>query len=68
MEMLTSIREQLNLTKSEFARRIGASPGQAHDWESGRTPLTVERAVKIEKALGITGLAEAVVEKARAAA
>lgn len=54
---LKAIREEMGLTGAEFARRIGASPGQLHDWENGRQLLTVKAAAKIEKALDRPGFA-----------
>lgn len=66
--ILTAIREELGLSGAEFARRIGASPGQLHDWENGRQALTIEAAAKIERRLGRTGIVGAVAdERARKA-
>jgi transcriptional regulator with XRE-family HTH domain len=67
---ITELRESLGLNGVEFARLISASPGQLHDWESGRQTLTVEKADQIERLTGMSGLVDEVVreriEKARA--
>lgn len=62
-EALTAIREELGLKSSQFARLVGASPGQMHDWEGGVQRLTLEAAAKIEGVLDRRGLVEAVVEE-----
>ena len=51
-----------------FARLVGASPGQLHDWETGKQPLTIRKAVQIERALEITGLVDAVIADRRSKA
>lgn len=66
--LLKEIREEMGLTGAEFARRIGASPGQLHDWENGRQLLTVEAAVRIEASLGRKDLVPAVVAERKAKA
>lgn len=65
--VLTAIRTEMGLKSAPFARLVGASPGQMHDWESGAQRLTLEAAAKIERALQRTGIVDAVVAERTAA-
>lgn len=67
-QLLTSIREEMGLKSAQFARHVGASAGQMYDWENGNQRLTIEAAVKIERALGRAGIVDAVVSERTAAA
>jgi DNA-binding transcriptional regulator YiaG len=59
---ISEIRESMAMKGVDFARLIGASPGQLHDWESGRQILTVEKADEIERLTGKSGLVAEVVK------
>ncbi|MGH7749969.1 MAG: hypothetical protein ACREQ5_35150 [Candidatus Dormibacteria bacterium] len=57
---------------AEVARRLGISEGLAYDLRSGRRPISLRVAAKLEMATGRTGVVSRVVayrvERARAAA
>lgn len=41
--------ERHNLSQLDFARRLGVSQGLVWQWMEGRTKVTAERALQIEK-------------------
>lgn len=53
MSPITAARESAGISQAELARRIGKSPQQVHNWESGfRTPK-LDALLKIAEALGV---------------
>ena len=47
-----ALRISANISQVGFAKKLGISRAQLCDIEKGRRPATIERAVKIAKALG----------------
>jgi DNA-binding transcriptional regulator YdaS (Cro superfamily) len=39
-------------TQTDLAHRLGVTQGLVHQWVTGKTRITAERAVEIEKATG----------------
>lgn len=51
---LSEVREAVDISQSELARRIGKKPSYVSEWESGRKILPLRLISDIEKALGLT--------------
>lgn len=56
-----AIRKELGLSPSDFARKLGVSPGHAADLRSTRRRPTLKIARKLEEMTGRTGLVDALV-------
>lgn len=50
---MRKVREQRNLSQREVAEMLGISNNEVSDYENGRKTPGLERAVKIEKVLGV---------------
>lgn len=48
--MIADYLARKNLSQAEFARRVGVSEGLVWQWINGRTAITAEKAVAIERA------------------
>ncbi len=64
---LNLIREELKLTPAEFARQLGVSRGHGHDLLSGRRPLTIRTAKKLQALTDHEVLSEVIAQAVAAA-
>jgi transcriptional regulator with XRE-family HTH domain len=47
------LRQALDLTQREFARKINTSGGQVHTWEKGENYISIKYLLKIHEAFNI---------------
>ena len=51
---VVKIRQKINLTQEEFARRVGVTLSTIHRWEKGKSlpsKLAIQRLVNLEKSV-----------------
>lgn len=53
-ERIKSARQRAGLTMLALAERVGASPSAIHQFESGRSRMTLDRAIKMAEVLNVS--------------